>query len=81
LSYVLNSLFVFRAELRVSKAIQFPIVYVAQYAMGIIILALAVEIGGLPERLGALISIAFSIPLTFAISRFILKGASPQAVR
>src|SRR6266852_5811130 len=43
-SYFLNSKFVFRQELRLSKAIKYPLVYLAQYVIGTISLYVLVQV-------------------------------------
>src|SRR5438128_272917 len=43
ISYLLNSRFVFKSPIRISKAAQYPIVYLAQYLLGMALLYLLVE--------------------------------------
>jgi putative flippase GtrA len=81
-SYYLNSRFVFRQPLHWKKAFQFPLVYVVQYVGGIVLLFLLVEVLHLDKVIANLLSIAFIVPLTFILSRVIIKGraASSQAI-
>lgn len=82
LSYVLNTLVVFRQPLKWKKFIQFPLVYAVQLGGSVIFLYFAVDEFGLPAEIGPLLWIALSVPLTFVISRFILrpKGTVVDAV-
>lgn len=73
LSYVLNLRFVFRARASVSNAAAYPLVYAVQYLLGLGILAAWTELLGLPARYGVLASIAATIPVTFLLSRFVLR--------
>jgi putative flippase GtrA len=80
LSYVLNALIVFRQPLSWRKLVQFPIVYAVQWAAGLVFLAIAIRLLGISETIAPLLWIALSVPLTFAISRLILRPKTPGAV-
>lgn len=73
LSYVLSLRFVFRARASVSNAFAYPLVYAVQYVLGLGLLAAWTELLGLPARYGVLVSIAATIPVTFLLSRFVLR--------
>lgn len=73
LSYVLNSRFVFRQSLSLAKFLQFPAVYVIQYALGATLLWLLVGQVSLSPELAMLAVVVLTIPVTFLVSRFILK--------
>lgn len=79
LAYYLQSRFVFRQPLHWKKAFQFPVVYVVQYAAGVVLLALLVEWLGISEVIAPALVIVLSIPLTFVISRLIIKGRAHRA--
>ena len=74
LAYALNTRFVFRVTRTLSGAIAFPLVYVVQYLVGALILALAVHILGIAQQFALLVSLAVTVPLTFAFSRRILTA-------
>ena len=74
LSYMLNTRFVFRVQRRVRGMLLFPLVYVAQYLVGVVTLQLAINQLGVPQKLALLVSIGVTIPLTFLLSRLILKS-------
>jgi putative flippase GtrA len=73
LSYCLNARFVFKEKLRLSKALQYPVVYLVQYLLGIVLLYLLVEIAHLSRVLAPLVIVAITMPITFFLSRFIIK--------
>ena len=73
ISYYLNSRFVFNAPLHWRKAVQFPLVYLVQYVLGVGLLAFWVGVIGVPEIFGPALVIVFTIPATFLLSRLIIK--------
>lgn len=74
ISFLLNSLFVFQVPLRWSKLLRFPLVYLVQYLLGIGVLALLVERLGLDPRLGPLAVLLVTLPVSFGLTRWVLKG-------
>ena len=72
LSYVLNAGFVFRRRKTIASALRFPLVYVVQYAMGVGLLWVLVDVAKLNESFALLLVIAASIPVTFLLSRLIV---------
>jgi putative flippase GtrA len=72
-SYVLNSLFVFRQPLSLGKFLQFPVVYVIQYGFGAVLLWLLVSQAALAPALAMIAVSVLTIPITYVTSRFILK--------
>lgn len=73
ISYGLSTRFVFRVPRRLSTALRFPLVYVAQYAIGSAVVVVLVEMMNVPASIAALIAIGVSIPPTFLLSRALLK--------
>jgi putative flippase GtrA len=73
-SYWLNSHWVFRTELKWKTFLSFPLVYLFQYVFGAVLLHVLVEMLGLSEWWSPLLVIIFSVPVTFGMSRLILKG-------
>jgi putative flippase GtrA len=73
LSYILNSRFVFRQPMSLAKFLQFPVVYLIQYSLGIAILWLLVGQLSIAPEWAMLAVVAATIPVTFITSRFILK--------
>jgi putative flippase GtrA len=74
ISYFLNARYVFSQPLNLRHFLKFPIVYIVQYGLGIAILKLLVETGSVGPRLGMVFVILITIPVTFLLSRYLLKG-------
>jgi putative flippase GtrA len=74
ISYCLNAWLVFREPLRLASALRYPIVYGVQYVAGLGLLYLAVEVLHLSKKLAPLGVVAVSVPLTFFLSRFVIRG-------
>ena len=74
LSYRINVAFVFRTQHSAAKAMAFPLVYLVQYVTGALLLALLVEWLGMPQEIAPLAVIVLTIPLTFVLSRFVLRA-------
>lgn len=74
ISYYLNSRFVFKREMRLTKAMQYPVVYIVQYVLGISLLYLLVELCRINKVIAPVLIIIVTVPVTFLLSRFIIKG-------
>ena len=74
ISYFLNSKFVFNQELRLSKAIRYPLVYLAQFVIGTTSLYLLVHILGINKLIAPAGVVILSVPITFYLSRGIVRG-------
>lgn len=72
-AYLLNTRFVFRVRRTLASFTLFPLVYLAQYALGIVTLYAAVNLFNVSEQFALIASIAVTIPVTFLLSRFVLK--------
>lgn len=73
LAYTLNRLFVFGAPRSEGKAAMLPLVYLAQYGLGAVIVYAWVDLLRLPASFAPLASIAITIPLTFVASRWLFR--------
>ena len=73
-SYLLNTRYVYRAELRLTKALQYPLVYLVQYLLSIGLLYSLVEVFHVAKLLAPALIVLATIPVTFLLSRFIIKG-------
>lgn len=78
-SYWLNTRWVFRQPMSWRTFFAFPLVYVFQYSMNAFMLHVFVEWFVLSEWLSPFLVIAISIPVTFVLSRFILKRSQSAA--
>ena len=74
ISYFFNSRFVFCHELRWSKALKYPLVYVAHYMVGTACLYMLVEIFKVNRLLAPLLVLLLTIPVTFFLTRSIIRG-------
>jgi putative flippase GtrA len=72
LSYVVNARFVFHAPLRLADFLRFPLVYVVQYVLGAAGLWLLVDRFGMRKEWALAVVIAFTVPIVFALSRWVL---------
>lgn len=78
-SYVFNAMVVFRQPLRIRAALSYPLVYILQFLLGLVLLKILVETIHIPVWLGPLAVSALTLPVTFLLSRFIVRlGTSPQ---
>lgn len=77
LAYMLNTAFVFRAPCSLHTFVRFPLVYVVQYVVGAIVLNVAVRMLGVPRQFALIASILVTLPVTFVLSRLLLKGNAP----
>ena len=73
-SYFLNSTFVFKQELRLNKAIKYPLVYVTQYLLGAISLFVIVQVLRVNKLVAPLLVVVLTIPVTYFLSRRIVRG-------
>jgi putative flippase GtrA len=75
-AYVINSVLVFRVPLSRSRFVIYPLIYLFQYAMAAGLLALGVEVVGLPVKLAPLAVIVVMVPISYVLNRLVL-GRSP----
>lgn len=72
-SYWLNSRWVFRTAMNWKSLFSFPLVYIFQYGVGALLLLLLVSKLAISESLAPVLVIAFNIPMSFVLTRFVLK--------
>lgn len=73
-AYWLSALFVFRRPMKKRSALRFPLVYVAQFLISLAILHIAIATFQLPSWLGLAIAVGLTLPLTFILSRLIVRA-------
>jgi putative flippase GtrA len=78
LAYVINTAFVFRTRASIGSAARFPGAYVVPYFMGLTLVTLLTQ-AGLDSRLAILAVLAVNVPLSFVLTRCVLKGAARKA--
>ena len=73
-SYGLNAVFVFKAKVAIKSMIRFPLIYLVQYALGMVLVTTLVEYIGIAAWLAPMIVIIITVPLTFVLSRLIFTS-------
>jgi putative flippase GtrA len=79
LAYYLSARFVFRRPLQWRHAIQYPLVYVLQYGLGITLTAVLIERMRISAEFAAAVAIVLTVPFTFWLSRWIIKRKNTRA--
>jgi putative flippase GtrA len=74
-SYLVNSKFVFNQQLRLRKALKYPLVYVTQYVLGAASLFLLVHVFRMDKLLAPALVLMVTIPITFVLSRRVVTGS------
>lgn len=72
-SYYLNSKFVFKQPVTLAKFLKYPVVYIVQYGLGIVILYICIDILDISKWLAPIVVIVISLPVTFGLSKMIIK--------
>src|SRR4051812_29837623 len=73
LSYFLNALFVFQKKVSLSTFLQFPLIYLAQYIVGAVLLGALVEKAGISKNYSPILVILLTFPLSFFLNRFVFR--------
>ena len=73
-SYYLNSRYVFMYKFNFIKALQYPVVYMVQYVIGVSSLYVFVEMFNISEIVAPILTVLITMPVTFYLSRTIIKG-------
>ena len=73
-SYFANTLFVFRRAPSVARAALFPLVYLAQYLAGTVLLVILVGVLHVPQAFAPLAVIVLTLPLTYVLSRYVITA-------
>ncbi len=76
-AYYLSARFVFRRPLNWRHALQYPLVYLLQYGLGITLTTLLVEGAGVNAEFVPPLVIVLTLPFTFLLSRWIIKKPHP----
>lgn len=75
-SYALNCLIVFRKPFAWRSALQYPVLYLAQYFVGIAIVTALVSHAHIDERIAPLLVLVLMLPVTFVANRLVIVGGS-----
>ena len=73
ISYWLNAKFVFQEPLRIGRALQYPLVYLVQYLLGLVLLFLLVEVAHVSKIVAPLLIAVLTLPVTFLLSRYMIR--------
>ncbi len=73
ISFFLNALFVFKQKVSLRSFIKYPIVYIVQYLINLLMLFALVKIFHIPEIFVPLIVTIVTIPITFVLSKLIIR--------
>lgn len=74
MAYALNRTFVFRVDGDRSTLVLFPLVYVVQYGVGLVVVFAWVSLLDLPTELASLAAVAVAVPITYLLSRWVFVG-------
>lgn len=80
IGYALQSRFVFRVPIQWRTALRFPLAYVVQYVAGAALLWLLVDYLAIARGVAALIVVAATVPLGFALNRLALREGARRGV-
>jgi putative flippase GtrA len=69
LAYVLSRFFVFRSGGGTTAIVLFPLVYVGQYLIGLVVVVIWVDVLDLPAEIASLVAVIVTIPITYRLSR------------
>jgi putative flippase GtrA len=72
-AYYLSARFVFRRPLRWQHAVRYPLVYAAQYVLGITLMTALVKGVYLDAEFALVLVMVITLPFTFWMSRWIIK--------
>jgi putative flippase GtrA len=75
LAYIINTTFVFRTRATLASAARFPGVYLATYPIGLAVLTLLIK-AGVHKWLAMPVVIAVNVPITFALTRWVMSGGA-----
>lgn len=71
MAYVVNRYWVFRQHRGALSVVLLPMIYVGQYAIGMLVVWAWVSVAGLDARWAPLASIAITVPITYVLSRLV----------
>jgi putative flippase GtrA len=76
-AFIMSRFFVFKEHQGIKSILFFPLVYVAQYALGILVVWFWVKQLSLPEYLAPLAAIILSLPLTYVLTKLVFIKSGP----
>ncbi|WP_331852505.1 GtrA family protein [Pseudomonas fluorescens] len=76
-AFVMSRFFVFKEHQGIKSILFFPLVYVAQYVLGMFVVWFWVKQLSLPEYLAPLAAIILSLPLTYVLTKLVFVKSGP----
>lgn len=73
-SYFANTLFVFRSQPSVGRALAFPLVYLVQFVVGSTLLVVLIDYLKISAKAGPLVVVILTLPLTYLMSRWLITA-------
>ncbi len=73
LGYFLNALWVFKSRLQWQSMLSYPLAYLINYALGVLLLWLLVEQLRIPKEIAPLLVVIISLPIMYAITKTIFR--------
>lgn len=80
-TYYLNTRWVFKVQMSWRTFLQFPVIYAVQYGLGLAVLVLLVDYMHLKAIYGPPVVTALLMPVTFLLSRLVLKRRAHEEPR
>lgn len=77
-SYLFSAWFVFQQPLRARAALYYPLVYLVQFVLSYILLRILVELLRMPVWIAPLLVSVLTIPVTFFLSRSIVRSGGAR---
>ncbi|WP_169083624.1 GtrA family protein [Paenibacillus sp. PL91] len=74
ISYFFNTLFVFKQPISLKNLLKFPIIYLVQYLLNLLLMFILVDTLNINEKFSLIISIIVTFPITFILSKYVLKN-------
>lgn len=80
-SYALNTYVVFRASWSWTKLLIFPSVHVVNYACGMAVMWLCIQLIGLSQLVAPIVATLAVLPINFLMTRRLMKGCTTESRR
>ena len=78
-SYFANVIWVFEEKIKLKSMTLYPLVYLAQYLIGILILTTLVDIFGIDSRVAPLLVVVLTLPVIYVVNKFIITGKTNES--
>lgn len=72
-SYTINTIYVFHESWVFRKLLHYPLVYIIQYSLSLLLLIAFVDYASLPKELGPILITILLLPVSYLTSKFIIK--------